>query len=744
VIFRSKGPIQEAPIAGTIVELKPHERSEAVQGGAMVLMFIASMLACLPLWGRLDSIILLSPMIGSVLSFLLRRRAKKSSASKGSDPDRIAFMLLLPINVGLYLIAFSGNTSTKDAFGLLPIAIMACIVLTSAMVLKPTASRLGLMAACITALLLIQLAISQSLAPSILSGVAFFVLWSALASRRNSDLGDRTQRLLKGCAFGLKTATLVIGATLPLIIAFFLLFPRLPLDAIRNEQPAQGAGSTGLSDSLTLGSISELKKSQEPAFTVSFKTKPPKESSLYWRSIVLDKLVGQRWISSSQTAAATPNPAQDATNAGEAKEQERGVGVSGKADSMPYAEIIDANNRSQQIAVLDGTEGKVFISFDDQGGRLVPFSDETYSITELARKFGRSKVKIHAIGAVAYPKAKPASPPADDVSEFLNLPAGFNPKTQAFGKKLREKNGQPEKVVEEVLRMIHQEEFRYTLKAPELGPQAIDDFFFKTRAGFCEHYASTFVVLMRGAGIPARLVTGYLSGPASGGELSVSQGDAHAWAEVWFADRGWVRQDPTASIDPSRVDPDATNARLESTPDGFLGFLNVTWRKQSASAELFWKGTMLEFDAGAQTRIFKEIGLDRIGKPLLAAAVILLMAGLGVAWQYMGAGFMSILRPARKNTLSAMLERQCEKAGLERLPGQTWREFLGAAKGKLSKEDLLELKTLVAQYEHITYGQAGLRDKKLHQSLSYRIKRFQPKAPKTPKRPMHSASRQVV
>ncbi len=737
---------QPPPIAGTVIELKPHERSESVQGSAMILMFIASVLACVPFLGRIHPIILFSPLMAMILSFLLRNRFMNLERFKDLNQNRLLFIFLIPINAVLYSITFTWNINLQDAFGLLPMAVVACVVLTNAMMLKPTPSRLGLMGACITVLILIQLAISQYLLPSILSGITFFLMWAALASRRNANLGDRTPKILKGFAFGLKTASLIISGSVPLMIAFFLLFPRLPLDAMRNERLFGASGTTGLSDSLTLGSISDLKKSQDPAFIASFSGERPNDSSLYWRSIVLDKLDGQRWISSVQSIRPTKTFQTESPSAskedkenikkqqspakGSNKESNSSIEKSEKGVPIPYMAIMDPNNTSQQITVLDGTEGNVYISFDDRGASLEPLADGTYSLADVTHKLGKSKVKINAFGGVAYSKAKPSEISANtsDLLEFLDLPPNFNPKTQAYGKKLREKESQPEKVIDEVLRMIRREEFRYTLRPDRLGAQAIDDFFFKTRAGFCEHYASTFVVLMRGAGIPARIVTGYLSGSVSGKDLFVSQGDAHAWAEVWLEGRGWVRQDPTAYIDPSRVDPDATNAGQESMPAGFLGFLNVTWRKNAASAEMLWKGTMLDFDAGAQTKIFKEIGLDKIGKPLLAGAAILIMAGLAVAWQYLGSGFMAKIRLSRKNSLSSLLKRQCQRAGIEKRPEQTWREFVQEAQDHLSKNDLLELQYLVSEYERITYGAAGLREPGSDQKLSERIKGFHPKS----------------
>ena len=98
--------------------------------------------------------------------------------------------------------------------------------------------------------------------------------------------------------------------------------------------------------------------------------------------------------------------------------------------------------------------------------------------------------------------------------------------------------------------------FEYTLEPQRLGRDAIDELLFGTRHGFCGHYASAFVVLMRAAGLPARVITGYQGGEWNpiGRYLTVRQSAAHAWAEVWLPRRGWVRADPTAVIAPARLD----------------------------------------------------------------------------------------------------------------------------------------------------------------------------------------------
>ncbi|MDP5007916.1 MAG: transglutaminase domain-containing protein, partial [Glaciimonas sp.] len=139
--------------------------------------------------------------------------------------------------------------------------------------------------------------------------------------------------------------------------------------------------------------------------------------------------------------------------------------------------------------------------------------------------------------------------------QATTLPNAYNPRTLAFAANLRAQYGSDAALIKTVLNFFHQEKFSYTLEPPLLGKDSVDDFLFSTRAGFCEHYASAFVILMRAAGIPARVVTGYQGGDINpiDGMMTIRQSDAHAWAEVWLQTQGWTRVDPTAAVAPSRI-----------------------------------------------------------------------------------------------------------------------------------------------------------------------------------------------
>jgi transglutaminase-like putative cysteine protease len=180
------------------------------------------------------------------------------------------------------------------------------------------------------------------------------------------------------------------------------------------------------------------------------------------------------------------------------------------------------------------------------------------------------RVRYDVVSFVHY-NLQPEGSPVD--GQWLMLPYGIDPRARAAGQALA---GEPDPArrVAAVLRLFADGGFVYTLQPPLLpGRDAIDDFLYGTRAGFCEHYAGAFVFLMRAAGVPARVVTGYQGGEMNpiDGYLTVRQSDAHAWAEVWLPHRGWVRVDPTAAVAPERVQHSLASALPPPAPFGFEG-----------------------------------------------------------------------------------------------------------------------------------------------------------------------------
>ena len=182
--------------------------------------------------------------------------------------------------------------------------------------------------------------------------------------------------------------------------------------------------------------------------------------------------------------------------------------------------------------------------------------DRDYSVRSATPLNGVTRWRMRS----AAPVAVEPDLPAMLRQRALELPTGFNPRTLAMGRQWRREAGDDTQgradsaIANRALAMIRRE-FAYTLNVPLAGRNEVDDFLFDRKQGYCEHFSSAFVVLMRAAGIPARVVTGYAGGYRNpiGGYWLVLRSDAHAWAEIWLPNRGWVRVDPTAAVAPERV-----------------------------------------------------------------------------------------------------------------------------------------------------------------------------------------------
>ncbi|HUA24022.1 MAG TPA: DUF3488 and transglutaminase-like domain-containing protein [Steroidobacteraceae bacterium] len=325
---------------------------------------------------------------------------------------------------------------------------------------------------------------------------------------------------------GLRTREVIVlaGRTLlfaiPLAIPLFLFFPRLPghFWALTSGDEA----ITGLGDTMTPGGITRLTASYAIAFRVRFEGRLPPPAERYWRGPVLHEFDGTTW----QAGRYAVTDAQ-------------------RLDCLttPY----------RYRLYLEPTFRHWWLALDTVMGPPSPGVRYTEDYQLIAAEPVTQSLSYSATSCTRVRSLAPLSPAArlDDT----RLPAGSNPQTLALAMQLRGRAGSDVAFVQSVLAFFRTGGFTYSLTPPPLGPDPIDDFLFHTRSGFCGHYASAFVDMMRAGGVPARVVTGYLGGQWNpyDGTLTVRQSDAHAWAEVWLADRGWTRVDPTAVVEPERL-----------------------------------------------------------------------------------------------------------------------------------------------------------------------------------------------
>lgn len=447
-----------------------------------------------------------------------------------------------------------------------------------------------------------------------------------------------------------QSARLLVPA-LPLALALFLLFPRLPGPFWALPEQGSGGARTGLTDQISLGDISNLALSNEVAFRVRFSGPAPAPAELYWRGPVLDDFDGRRW-QAAPVAAGRPTPRPSAPASGPAYAYEIILEAHGQRWLLPLEMLQSWTSARSQLTV---------------NGELLAMS----AIDQRMAWSGRS------VAGGRRPAALPAAP------VLTALPAGSSPRTRALADQLRAGSADDRGYLNAVLRLFREEDFVYTLQPLRLGSEPVDEFLFETRSGFCEHYASAFAVLARAGGIPARIVAGYQGGTRNpiGDYWIVRQSDAHAWVEVLLDDH-WVRIDPTSAVAPDRIlsglDGNALGDGLEGLgrfrPGALLDQLALSWDAASAT----WDRWVLAFGPDSQLALLQTLGIKAPSTRMLVAllSVMLLVALVLLSLVY---GRQAPPRPADPAELQ--WERFCRRVARvsrERDPAEGPREYAEA------------------------------------------------------------------
>jgi transglutaminase-like putative cysteine protease len=489
------------------------------------------------------------------------------------------------------------------------------------------------------------------------------------------------------------SATLMLKA-LPLTLILFVVFPRIhgSLWGMRSPATAQ----SGFSDRLTPGSITHLVRNNDIAFRVEFDGRIPEPDRLYWRGLVFWFFDGQSW-QHSRNSLYFDTP------------------LKGR-NPVAYTITLEPHNQRWLFA-LD-----LPYKFGSQASFL---SDHTLTSRWIVRQRIQYRVKSY----ITYN----TGPLWEWESEALQTPWGKNPQATALARKWRADSNSMAGVVNTALRHFQSNNFSYTLNPPPLGDESIDYFLFKTRKGYCEQYASAFAFLMRAAGVPARIVAGYLGGELNpyGKYLIVRQSDAHVWVEVRLPGKGWVRIDPTLSVAPERIEQGAAAAlppEERSTLKAFTGsgplakyWLNLELGWDAINNQ--WNKWVLGYSNNMQKTLFTKIGIKAGTWAGLAKAIIL---GIGLM------GVLSILYffrfigrpPGKTDNVQHSYIKFCDKLdriGLARTPSQgplDFTEMVIAIRkdlktsvldivnlyislryaGNTNKDDLKRLKVLVRQF----------------------------------------------
>ncbi len=396
-----------------------------------------------------------------------------------------------------------------------------------------------------------------------------------------------------------KLSASLLLQSIPLLLILFVLFPRVdgPLWGLPKDARA---GTSCLDDEMSPGQISRLGLSDEVAFRVEFNGPIPENSSLYWRGPVLWYSDGVKWVGRKTRAGPAP--------------------VTVQGSPIRYTVMMEATDQNWLYALEIPTvpPERAFFSHDLQILTRSP-----------VRNRKRYELSSHTQFTL---QARDQA----ELEQALQLPQGYHPRAIALGQSWRNRGEDSREIINTALQMFNTEPFYYTLRPPLLLDDSVDEFLFESRQGFCEHYAAAFVILMRAAGVPARVVTGYQGGSLNpvGNYLVVRQYDAHAWAEVWLAEEGWVRVDPTAAVSPARIRDGMENALQGGLIEFPLGLQNNQlaqniWRRIRYNLDAInmrWNQWILGYNNQRQSSFLKHIGFSNIDWREMTGGLLMLTA----------------------------------------------------------------------------------------------------------------------
>lgn len=507
---------------------------------------------------------------------------------------------------------------------------------------------------------------SQSILTAVLMLITLIVITSTLITLNQRDESVSIVNRYK-------ISGRLIALSIPLMLILFVLVPRIPgpLWGISNEQRG---GITGLSDTMSPGKISNLIRSNEVAFRVDFKTEVPQQSQLYWRGPVMAMFNGRRWYKSSRRAI-------------------KDLNISDLKGATEYTVTLEPNGEHWLLA-LDIPIQPVENSFISTDFQLISKKE----INDLRRYTTKS--------LLGYRMERRES------DRYLQMTRSFpvdnNPRTIAMGQELALRYQNPEDIVQHALSMFRNENYVYTLKPPILRDNEVDRFLFDSKRGFCENYAGSFALLMRTAGIPSRIVTGYQGGEFNqvGKYLIVRQSDAHAWTEVWLEGKGWVRVDPTAAVSPSRIErgldealPDEISGFRIKNRNPLFGNLLYSWDNLQHS----WNDWVIDYDQNKQRDFLRDldVGIEDLGD-MVFALIAMLLSVTGGYW------FISWYRerPGKPEIYEIYLNKllkKLRKIGLEKHPSEDTRAFMQRIESSDLKQQS-QVSGFIDLYNLIKYG----------------------------------------
>ena len=467
-------------------------------------------------------------------------------------------------------------------------------------------------------------------------------------------------------------ATLLLQA-IPLTLILFILFPRVqgPLWGL----PQDAYSSSGLDDKMAPGSLSRLILSESVAFRVSYKDKLPRREQMYWRGPVLWYFDGHTWTPGITALFAAPQ-------------------FTGLDQAIDYTVTLEPHNKTWLFALdvpdkisLPATLGHDFRLYNKKpvNARL------------------RYEARSHLVYRANLQESR------RQIQRALQMPQRFNPRAQQLAAEWKANSTDDAALVRTALSYFNRQGFEYTLEPPLLGTNNIDEFMFETKQGFCEHYASAFVFLMRAANVPARVVTGYLGGEFNdiGNYYIVRQSDAHAWAEVWLKGQGWVRIDPTGAIAPARIQSGLSAAVSDNAalpfmarnPPQWLRNLRLNWDALANQ----WNQWVLGYDSERQFAFLTRLGMESVTWQKMAMNMAI---GLGLLVGLFALFMLRHLYTRQPDKVQAAWLRLCRKlarAGLPRAAHEGALDY--AARIAAARPELAgTIFDLATRYSALRYG----------------------------------------
>lgn len=529
---------------------------------AATLVFVASVLL---LYGKAPAWCLVIALAAATWRLLIvggRLRAPKTRTGA-------RFLLGVVTALLAIMVAISFKTLNGLAAGTALLLVMGALKLIEARLPRDDAIVVGV------ALFLL---LAAALATQSLVILPFYlaVVWAACAAI--AVIADSSGALSVRAALRLSARALAMA--IPLAVACFLFFPRVTGHFWGMQRV--DAATSGLSDEMSPGSIGMLAIEYDPAFRVRFEGKPPRSSAMYWRGLVLNDFDGFTWRRARGRAYTSR--------------------VTMLGEPVRYRVSLEPTNQRWLFALdfpAQSPRSDVLMDYDAQ---LWAFQPITTTLT---------------YDAVSHLATRPERPLSTAGRRFeTRLPPDRNPRARALALELRARYASDADYVRGVLDWFRDHGLEYTLEPGATSINSVDTTLFDSKRGFCGHFASAYAMLMRVAGVPARIVTGYLGGEWNpvGGYFIVRQSDAHAWVEVWLDDSGWTRIDPTTAVAPGRLETGIFQMAFDALPLGSDFLYNnrfmVRARQLWDGTNLWWQERVLEFNTRTQYNLLRRLGID--------------------------------------------------------------------------------------------------------------------------------------